>query len=121
MRSWWSTGWVKLPGTVKHAGIRWHRPHPERPEKTLCGRVCAGKPVVSMLVGETPKGIKCAVCEVKVERGRHRAKLAGERQQRERTRQRDDEYRARVEKYGGYVPGSVRAASAGLPGLGRRR
>lgn len=100
MTSHWSTAWVLLPGTAKLPGDRWHRIHPERPGRTVCGRSCADRPAREMRGGKTPKGKKCDLCELRVEEGKTRDRRpAAETSQ----------------------PGSVRALRGGLPGLGRRR
>lgn len=102
MRSRWSTGWVMLPGTKKSPQVRWHRPHPDHPGKTVCGRSCTGLPP-----GKTTpkKRLRCDLCEVRAEETQARE---------ERAAQNDHDHRDEG-------AASVRALRGGLPGLGRRR
>ena len=103
MRNRWSTGWVLLPGTPKFPQTVWHRPHPDDPDRTVCGRSCKGVPVKRE--GTPKKRARHDLCELRAEEARDREQRAAQRDHDEREE----------------GAGSVRALRGGLPGLGRRR
>lgn len=92
-----------LPATKNAPQVRWHRPHPDHSDQTVCGRSCRDIPRSK----STPKKrLRCDLCEV-------RAEEAAVRENRAAQADHDRRDEAAVS--------SVRALRGGLPGLGRRR
>jgi hypothetical protein len=58
-RDRWQTGWVPLPGTRQTHGVHYHRPHPDRPEATVCDRVIRGQTVVQVARPGIPLCTRC--------------------------------------------------------------
>lgn len=118
MSTRWRTGWVILPSTLKTPIEYAHRPHPDRPKATVCDRVTGGRPVHSKPPDRVPL---CPRCEGKAKRGSEREAARKKKIDEWNRKVQEQQYLARVQKYGGHLPGSVYAYRAGLPGLGRRR
>ncbi len=117
VRQRFKTGWVALAPTARWPEPAVHRPDPDRAGHVMCGRKIGEHPVEAA----RPAGVReCCPCTMRIARARKRALAALHRsaQARQRIRLDPDEVdRHDRERERG---SSVRAASAGLPGLGRR-
>lgn len=119
----WSTGWVVLAGTTKTPGPHQHRPHPDRAESTFCDRVIpTGLQPARLAIPGVPFCRRCETIvaqRARAQRSRNRRRLETARreaQRRGQTKITDTDAYDRSKN----ATQSIRTASGGLPGLGRR-
>jgi hypothetical protein len=114
----WNTGWVVLPATASTPEEFQHRPHPDRPKLVVCGRVVGRWQVMP----EALPGVRfCPECERGVGRGRRAEKAARRREMEDMIKEKKRAGPEVVEESPDTKSQSIRAVSAGLPGLGKRR
>lgn len=100
--------WVLLPCTKRWPGERGHRPNPDNPALTMCGRKTAGGVTQSP---HTTRMRQCPACNVAIGRARKAAK---------RAKRRAVAPPPETPKPPQPRGGSIRTVSGGLPGLGKR-